>query len=239
MTPGIEQRRWAAAQVFVDDLDLPLLDDDDAHHLARSLRLRPGEVVVASDGAGRWRRCRYTGGGTLESDGEVEVEAPPGLELTVGMSLVKGDRLDGVVRALTELGVDRVLLVQAERSVVHWEGDRVERHLVRLRRVVREAAMQSRQVRLPAVTFAASVADAQRVLAGAELALAEPGGEPVGLAHPVVLVGPEGGWTAAELARGAAHVGLPGGVLRADTAAVTTGVLLTALRDGVAAPGVA
>jgi 16S rRNA (uracil1498-N3)-methyltransferase len=238
VTPGLEERRRAAAQVFVDDLDSPLLDPVDAHHLARSLRLRPGEAVVASDGAGTWRRCRYTGGPTLDPDGEVEVEGSREPELTVGMSLVKGDRLDGVVHKLTELGVDRVLVVQAERSVVRWDGDRVERHLARLGRVAREAAMQSRQVRLPVVAFAASVAEAERMLGGAGLALAEPGGAPVSLARPAVLVGPEGGWTPDELGRAVARVGLPGGVLRADTAAVAAGVLLTTLRERISAPGV-
>jgi hypothetical protein len=51
MPPVIEP---AAAHVFVADLERLELEDPDGHHLARSLRLRPGEVVTASDGAGAW-----------------------------------------------------------------------------------------------------------------------------------------------------------------------------------------
>lgn len=231
MTPGLVARRRAAAQVFVDDLDSPELEPDDAHHLGRSLRLRSGEVVVASDGAGRWRTCRFTTLSGLEPEGEVEVEGSPQPAVTVGLALVKGDRLDGVVQKLTELGVDRVLLVQAERSVVRWDAERAERHLARLGRVAREAAMQCRRVHLPALSFAASLADARCAVGGAPVALAEPGGQPVSLAVPTVVVGPEGGWTLDELALADTQVGLPGGVLRADTAAIAAGVLLVALRE--------
>ncbi|MGH8981287.1 MAG: RNA methyltransferase PUA domain-containing protein, partial [Acidimicrobiales bacterium] len=50
-------RREAAAQIFVDDLARPSLDEASAHHLRRVLRLRPGESVVAADGLGRWVPC--------------------------------------------------------------------------------------------------------------------------------------------------------------------------------------
>ena len=48
----------AAAHVFVADVEDPVCDDADLHHLARVLRLRPGEIVTACDGAGRWRLCQ-------------------------------------------------------------------------------------------------------------------------------------------------------------------------------------
>ena len=63
------------------------------------------------------------------------------------------------------------------------------------------------------------------------LALAEPGGGPIDGSVRMLLVGPEGGWTDGELA-GHAMVGLGRTVLRAETAAISAGTLLTALRDG-------
>ena len=53
--------REAAALVYVRDLEAPEPDEDDVHHLSAVLRLRPGELVIASDGAGGWRPCRIPG----------------------------------------------------------------------------------------------------------------------------------------------------------------------------------
>ena len=54
--------RTAAAMVYVADLGAPVLTESDVHHLVDVLRLRTGEVVVASDGAGSWVPCRLTSG---------------------------------------------------------------------------------------------------------------------------------------------------------------------------------
>ncbi|HEY1733115.1 MAG TPA: RNA methyltransferase PUA domain-containing protein, partial [Acidimicrobiales bacterium] len=58
---GVVERAAAAAQVLVDDPAEPLVGADDRHHLARVLRLRTGEPVVATDGRGHWSLCRYRG----------------------------------------------------------------------------------------------------------------------------------------------------------------------------------
>lgn len=70
----------------------------------------------------------------------------------------------------------------------------------------------------------------------AGVAIAVPGGAPLSLATPTVLVGPEGGWSDEELAAVPAKVGLGPHVLRAETAAMAAGVLLAAMRAGLAAP---
>ncbi|MBL8778504.1 MAG: 16S rRNA (uracil(1498)-N(3))-methyltransferase [Acidimicrobiales bacterium] len=214
------------AHAFVDDLDAPVLDPDDRHHLERVLRLAPGDRVTVADGAGAWRPCRF--GADLEPAGDVVVEASPLPPVTVAFTVVKGDRPEWTVQKLTELGVDVIVPMHTERSVVRWTGERGERHVVRLRRVAREAAMQSRRCRLPVVEPVAAFAD---VVARPQARLAAPGGRAPQVGDAVVLVGPEGGWTEAELARAPA-IGLGPTVLRAETAAVAAGVLLTALRPG-------
>jgi hypothetical protein len=65
---------------------------------------------------------------------------------------------------------------------------------------------------------------------GALVALAEPGGEPVSLKFPTILIGPEGGWDAAELAGDPPLVGLGPFILRAETAALTAAAWLVSLR---------
>ncbi|HUY64915.1 MAG TPA: RsmE family RNA methyltransferase [Acidimicrobiales bacterium] len=223
----------AVAQVFVDDLDTLDVCEDDAHHLGRSLRLRPGELVVAADGAGRWRTCRYRSGSPLEADGAV-VETPrPARLVTVGFVPVKGERPEWVVQKLTELGVDRIVVLSSARSVVRWQGERADRSVDRLRRVAREAAAQSRRAWMATVDGVWSLSDLRSRLAPERLALADPGGEPPDGGVLAVAVGPEGGWDDAELASAPSRLGLGPGVLRAETAALASGTLLCALRDGM------
>lgn len=225
--------REAAAHVFVADLDRPELDEGDRHHLVHVLRLRSGDVVTAADGAGRWCPCHLGPGGGLERSGDVVATDAPSPALTVAIALTKGNRPELAVQKLTELGIDRMVPFLAARSVVRWDGDRADRHLRRLRRVAREAAMQSRRTHLPEVS---DLTDFEGAAGLPGAALACPGGAPPTLGLPVVLVGPEGGWSDEEGSRGLPEVGLGPQVLRAETAAIAGATLLTGLRDGLVAP---
>ncbi|MDP9387691.1 MAG: 16S rRNA (uracil(1498)-N(3))-methyltransferase, partial [Actinomycetota bacterium] len=146
----------AAAHAFVADPASPVLDDDDRHHLERVLRLRAGEAVTVSDGAGRWRACMWAPGGRLEPTGPVVADPPPMPPVTVAFALTKGDRPEWVVQKLTEVGVDVIVAFRGDRSVVRWDAERAAAQVSRWRRVAREAAMQSRRRWLPTV---ADVAD--------------------------------------------------------------------------------
>ena len=221
--------------VFVDDLEHPELRDEDRHHLTRSLRLRPGDTFTASDGAGSWRVCRLGSGpqGEAEPDGEVVFAEAPRPKLTIGFALIKGGRPELVVQKLTELGVDAIVPFTAEHSVVRWDADRATRHIERLRRVAREAAMQSRQVRIPEMGQVAEFAD---LAAQAGAIRADITGNAPSLDHPTVLIGPEGGWSDTERHQLDA-IRISSSVLRSETAAITTAALLTALRDGMISDG--
>jgi len=220
----------ARAHVFVADLEAPELAPDDRHHLERVLRLRPGDELTVADGAGRWRRCRF--GPALEADGDVEVEVPPAPAITLAFALTKGERPEWTVQKLTEVGVDRIVPFVSARSIVRWDEAKAERNAERLRRVAREAAMQSRRAFLPVVEDVAEFAD---VVTRTGAALAAPDGRPPDLARACLLVGPEGGWTDEELALAPVRVALGPTVLRAETAAVAGAVLLAGLRAGLVA----
>lgn len=237
----------AAAMVFVPDPAVPVVEPADARHLLDVLRLRPGEPVIASDGAGAWVPCRVgpaTAGragrsvdptAILVADGDPVSRPPAGPVLTLAFAPVKGDRPEWVVQKLTELGVDRIVPLLTRRSVVRWEGERGVRAVERLRRVALEASAQCRRPVLPevlAVTSLSGLAD----LTGAAPVLAHPGGAPPRLADTVVAIGPEGGWDDGELAGTGSLLGLGPTVLRAETAAVVTGTLLCALRSALIAP---
>ncbi len=178
-----------------------------------------------SDGAGGWRRCRF--GPTLEPVGEVERVPRAEPPVTVAFTVVKGERPEWAVQKLTEIGVDRIVPLQTARSVVRWPLGETGGQLARLRRVAREAAVQSRRLWLPVVDAVTPI-DALAAEPGA--VLAHPGGGPPSLHRAKVLVGPEGGWDDEELADAPALVGLGPAVLRTETAAVVAATLLCALR---------
>jgi 16S rRNA (uracil1498-N3)-methyltransferase len=229
----------SAGHVFVSDIERCVLSEHDAHHLFRSLRLRPGETVTVSDGNGRWRLCRVAGTRAdprLEEAGPIAEVPRPAPALTVGFALTKGGRPEQVVQKLTELGVDRLVPLATARSVVRWSPANAVGHLERLRRVAREAAMQSRLSYLPEVLPLHDLAEVVARWPHDELAMAHAGGQPISLERHAVLVGPEGGWDPVELGSGLARVDLGPTRLRAETAAVAAGVLLTALRAGAIRP---
>jgi 16S rRNA (uracil1498-N3)-methyltransferase len=245
MGNGPAERRWArigrlppaAAHLFVADVAAPVLHDDDIHHVERVLRLRPGEEVTVADGRGNWRRCRLAGSHQLEVIGPPEYHEAPAPAVTIGFALTKGERPEWVVQKLTEVGVDRIVAFTAARTVVRWDPAKAARRMVRLRAVARAAAMQCRRTWLPVVEELASF-EAAVAAAGSAGALAHPGGQPVDLDRPAVLIGPEGGFAPPELACGLPLVDLGPTVLRAETAAMACGFLLCALRaTGIGGPG--
>lgn len=225
----------AGPHVFVDALDAPVLSEDDAHHLARVLRARPGDPLTCSDGRGSWVPAVMTDDPRHpELRGDIRVEPALHPPLAVAFAPVKGDRPEWAVQKLTELGLERLVVLETDRSVVRWHGPRADRQLDRLSRVAREAAMQCGRCRLPVVE---GPFDYATVAAQAGAVRADRGGAPPTLDHPLVLVGPEGGWSDRERAIDLPTMGLGPTVLRAETAAVAAGVILVALRSGLVAGG--
>ena len=194
----------AVAHVYLDRLDdHVVVTGDPGHHLQRVRRVHEGELVTGADGWGRWRVYDVVASlpGALELDARSETAHEPKLvpALTVAVALTKGDKPELAVQKLTELGVDRIVLVAAARSVVRWDDAKAAANLERLRRVAREAGQQCRRARLPEIDGPV----ATRELVG------HPGlvvAGPDGVAAPelrfprggewVVAVGPEGGFDA-------------------------------------------
>jgi 16S rRNA (uracil1498-N3)-methyltransferase len=214
--------------VFVEDLDAPELTVPDRHHLARVLRLRDGDPLVVSDGIGGWRQATF--GSPVALAGPVVNEMAPQPPITMVFAPVKGDRPEWLVQKLTEIGVDRIVPLLAARSVVRWDPRRSGSALERLRRVAREAAMQSRRARLPIIDNPVDFLTAVR---WPEACVTSPEGVAPSLEHPTVLVGPEGGWSAEELGAASTVTTLGQQVLRSETAGVVAASLLSALRAGL------
>jgi 16S rRNA (uracil1498-N3)-methyltransferase len=202
------------------------IDDETEHHLRRVLRLRDGDVVSVTDGRGRWCLAVVVVDGKalrLEASTPVVLEPAPTRTITIAAAMPKGDRLDWMVQKVTELGVDRLVLLHADHSVVRWKPDRVEHQLARLQRIADEALRQSRRVLR--MTIDAPVA-ATDVLG--QFVAAEPGGRALRAGDTAVAVGPEGGWSASELAMCRDRIDLGPTILRTETAAVAVSALCVA-----------
>jgi 16S rRNA (uracil1498-N3)-methyltransferase len=211
--------------------DRAVLAGDEARHLARVLRGQPGDEVVVFAGTGaEWpaRIVRLSRDAVeLETGPAREDPAPGGPAVTIAVALPKGERQKWLVEKLTELGVARLVPLHTERGVAEATPAACER----LRRGVIEACKQCGRNRLLEIGEPRSVTAALADMTpGSRAVIADPGGislDPRGLAEArslLALVGPEGGFTAAEIAAaeqaGAIRVGLGPHILRIETAAI-------------------
>jgi len=210
-------------------------DAAESRHLARVLRLRPGNTVVATDGAGRDYTVRLESLGDAAVGtvlGEAAGVAASPLSITLIQGVPKGDKMEAIVRAVTELGVARVQPALCERTIVRLEASRWRDRARRWQRVAREAAKQSGRAMIPEVETPRPLGDWLAAAAPADLALclwerngASLGGVLAACEFPrsaLVLVGPEGGLAGEEVERAGAHglgvVSLGQRILRTETA---------------------
>jgi 16S rRNA (uracil1498-N3)-methyltransferase len=224
---AIAPDRVVAGRVTFDALE--------SRHLARVLRLRPGDTIIASDGAGHDYTVRLESVGA-RATGTVLGMAPRGLESPLAITLVqgiaKGDKMEAIVRAATELGVTRIQPALTVRTIVRLGPGAAVGRTERWRRVAREAAKQCGRSVVPDVATPAPLTACLQAGRGAELAIClwegdapplvaacETAGRP---RRAAVLIGPEGGLEAAEVdaARGAGWrvASLGGRILRTETA---------------------
>jgi 16S rRNA (uracil1498-N3)-methyltransferase len=169
--------------------------------------------------------CEWVGD-VIRATGSVNFVDRPSTILGVALAPVKGDRTEDAVEKLVEIGIDRIMiLAPVEHSVVRWDGDRAVTSMQRIERVVRAAAMQSRRVWLPIVEGPTPLA---QILTEPGVAMAEPGGTADLSSLATVVVGPEGGFSAAEVSLAQSTVDLGAAILRAGTAAVVAGALMVA-----------
>jgi 16S rRNA (uracil1498-N3)-methyltransferase len=216
--------RKTSAHVFINSLASPVLEHDDAHHLLKVLRITEHDVVSVCDGQGSWITAKLDKYGELHPLSEVFTSAPRKHLLSVAFAPVKGEKPEVIVQKLTELGIDQIIpLAPTRRSVVKWDDARAAKNEERLRKIAREAAMQSRRTWLPSIHSITELAD---VLAMPGCAIAEPGGVDISREHHIVVIGPEGGFAPDELTTSVPTVSLGESILRAETAAIVAGALM-------------
>jgi 16S rRNA (uracil1498-N3)-methyltransferase len=231
------------------------LDGDEGRHLARVLRLGPGAHVRVFDGRGGEVRAEIV---TVEKSGAlvrilepVAASPEPVVDVTIVQAVLKGDGMDAVVRDATMMGVTVIRPVLTARTVVTTKalGRDGASAVARWRRVAIASAKQCGRARIPAIEPPHALSAVLREEAGdgepVRLMLVEPAAARAGCADALplmapasasLLVGPEGGWTPAEIdeavAAGWTPWSLGGLTLRADAAAlVALGALAHAWRE--------
>ena len=234
----------AAALAGAGAGSLVRLDGPEGRHAVAVRRLAPGEPVDLVDGEGT--RARGTVAAVVDRQAlDVEVsavtsDAAPDPAVVVVQALPKGDRGELAVELLTEVGVDEIVPWSASACVTRWRPDRLERAHRRWVDAAHAAAKQSRRTRFPVVAPLASTAEVAARVSGAALAvvLHESSTTPLSAVsmpesgEVLVIVGPEGGITAAELdalvAAGARSVRLGPTVLRTSSAGMAAAAVLMA-----------
>lgn len=244
----------APTQIRGDHLALTA---DQHHYLCDILRLRSGDRFLALDGQGQaWQAVLNSGPGVESSRSPcphtatllepVTLTPEPLLPLTLMAALPKGNGFDEVVRQATELGVTRILPVLSDRTLLRPSAQKLERW----RRIALEATEQSERAIAPTILdpcpFPVAVeqwrAESPCPMAAICVARREaihllnwlPGMTNSLLEAGVwVAVGPEGGWTEAEVAQAIAAgfdpVSLGRPILRAVTATIAAVCLVSAV----------
>jgi len=202
-------------------LELPA---GEADHVLKVLRGRNGDTVEVVDGAGKLFAARLRGGREAAVVEELAAPDGAGVEISLYQAVPKGGRMDLVVEKATEVGATRIVPLLAERGVVNPREGKV----VRWRRVAEAAARQSLRLSVPEVADPVRFEDVASEVRGTGVLLHNaPDLQPVEavVGVPVSLfVGPEGGWSGAELRlaedAGIAFGGLGPYRLRSETAGI-------------------
>lgn len=218
------------------------LPDEVAHHALRVLRLRYGEQVTVFDGAGEEflaELIELDGAPAVRLGQRVEGEREAPLRVTLVQALAVADKMDWIVQKAVELGAVAVQPVEAERCVLKLAGERAAKRVAHWCQVAVAAAEQCGRRRLCEVgeirrfeRFLATPAQGERwILApgeGESLSEMKPPAGPIEL-----LIGPEGGWSEAELAAaraaGCRPLRLGPRVLRTETAGLAALAAMMAL----------
>ncbi|MGI0491538.1 16S rRNA (uracil(1498)-N(3))-methyltransferase [Alkalinema pantanalense CENA528] len=221
------------------------LTQDQTHYLTRVLRLQPTDRFIAMTGQGdNWlAQLEQPGLATLLEPLAVRSELP--VTVTLALALPKGNAFDEVVRQVTELGVSRIVPILSDRTLLQPSANKLDRW----RKIAQEAAEQSERAIVP--TIAEPMAWKQHLQAvqaqppgshflcwgrGNSPHLMTPlqgGSDAQKRADLVIAIGPEGGWTNAEVEQGVQAgyqtVSLGPRILRAVTAPVVAMAIISAI----------
>lgn len=221
-----------------------VLDGDEGRHAVTVRRIRFGEKIELTDGQGCRAVCEVVSVSKNSLEARIEsmqVEEKPEVIFTVVQALAKGERSDLALEILTEVGADEITPWSAAHSIAKW--DETDKGLLKWQRIVREASKQARRAWVPNISSLHTTSQVADLLSHADLALVLHESAQASISvlkvpasgRVVIVVGPEGGISAQELATfaeaGAKIVRMGAPVMRTSTAGgVALGVLMSATK---------
>ncbi len=131
------------------------LDDDNSHYVRTVLRLKKDAAIILFNGQGGEYLCTVAEVGrkavliAIEQWIDRSVESP--LQISLGLGISRGDRMDLVVQKAVELGVNQITPLMTERCVVQFKGEKKPQRLLHWQKIVQHAAEQSGRTTLPAM----------------------------------------------------------------------------------------
>ena len=223
------------------------LSEADLHHATTVARIRPGEEITVVDGERAVWRLQVTKVSREALSARVvgRSESQGGPHITLVQGVAKGSKMDRVVEQSVEIGVERIIPLLAERSVVRLDAAKATDRADRWRRIAGAAAKQSRAAWIPRVDDPAELESLLGVLTEYDVVLVP--WEDAGIEQDVrtalvragarvdsrvaVVVGPEGGLSATEVLTlaeaGGVTCSLGSTILRTETAAIVALALVT------------
>lgn len=198
---------------FIDYVpeELVLLTGDDANHIARSLRMQPGETLTLCDSIGTDYACEVE---RISQEGVLlrvlrfcTSVAEPTVKVTVYQGLPKADKMDSIIQKSVETGAVRVVPVMTARCVSRPDEKSAAKKTARWQKIAQEAAKQSGRGIVPAVPVPMPFREAvkQAAQAGEIILFYEGGGQSIAelvtreMKNLAVFIGPEGGFERAEV----------------------------------------
>ncbi len=231
-----------------------ITDKDELHYFLDVLRLKAGSLLSVFDGCQEYE-CEITGISRRMVKAKIlscknGARAFSSLKITLAVAIPKKAKIDDIIDKCTQLGVDKIIPLFTERTIVKFDNERAGFKIKRWRKIAQEASKQSGRVSLPVIESVMDFKSAVEEIRKYDFALIpnlQPenrsirdcfvgvGFEPASIIKSVlVFIGPEGDWTEKEIALaknlGAVGVSLGNLVLRVDTAAIAVVAFLTQVK---------
>ena len=209
---------------------------DDAGHISRVLRSRPGEILTVCDGTGNDYEAEIIEINEktvrLEIKSTAFTESEPSVRITLYQGLPKGDKMELIIQKCVELGVYRIVPVNTERCIVKLDKSKEKKKTERWQKISESAAKQSGRGIIPVIGNVMSFDEAVRDAKGLDGAIIPYELEKkMGLKSYLdgfkggslgIFIGPEGGFAVSEtekaLEAGFTSVTLGKRILRTETA---------------------
>lgn len=215
-----------------------VIQGDDAAHIAKVMRMKPGEKVICSNGEG----VDFIVELQTVSNSEVvarqieklENNREPSIQVTIAQGLAKGDKMDLVIQKGTEIGMAKLIPFSSSRAIVQLDAKKESKRIERWEKIAKEAAEQSHRSIIPEISAVLTWKELIQSQKHVDLKLVAYENEstlsiqkaltsaPEGVKNIILVIGPEGGLSEEEVnfavENGFQSVQLGKRILRTETA---------------------